>query len=85
LGSIGEPGFYRQISLSPDEKRLAVERIDSSGIFSRLTFNPAGDFNPLWSPDSRELLFSSSRGIHSDLYWKSLGETSILRRRTVHV
>jgi serine/threonine protein kinase len=84
LGSIGEPGFYPQISLSPDEKRLAVQRTESevtnlwilelsSGIFSRLTFNPAGDVNPQWSPDSREVLFSSSRNGHLDLHRKSLG------------
>jgi len=29
LGSIGEPGYYPQIALSPDEKRLAVERSDA--------------------------------------------------------
>ncbi|HYM05476.1 MAG TPA: protein kinase [Terriglobales bacterium] len=84
LGSIGEPGFYPQIALSPDEKRLAVQRIEASesslwilelasGIFSRLTFNPEGDLNPQWSPDSRELLFSSIRSGHQDLYRKSLG------------
>jgi dipeptidyl aminopeptidase/acylaminoacyl peptidase len=84
LGSIGEPGLYPQIALSPDEKRLAVQRTETdetnlwilelgSGIFSRLTFNPAGDLNPQWSPDGRELLFSSSRNGHLDLYRKSLG------------
>jgi Tol biopolymer transport system component len=84
LGSIGEPGLYPQISLSPDEKRLAVQRTEAnvpnlwilelaSGIFSRLTFNPEGDLNPQWSPDSRELLFSSIRKGHQDLYRKSSG------------
>ena len=84
LGSIGEPGFYSQISLAPDEKRLAVERTDAdasnlwilefaSGIFSRLSFNLEGDLNPQWSPDSRELLFSSTRNGFQDLYRKSLG------------
>jgi Tol biopolymer transport system component len=86
LGSIGEPGLYSQISLAPDEKRLAVERFEAgsrnlwilelaSGIFSRLTFNPAGDLNPQWSPDSRQLLFSSTHNGHQDLYRKSLGGT----------
>jgi Tol biopolymer transport system component len=93
LGTIGEPGFYPQISLSPDEKRLAVQRTEgdvtnlwilelSSGIFSRLTFNAAGDVNPQWSPDSRELLFSSRRNGHLDLYKKPLGggEEEVLYR-----
>ena len=84
LGSIGEPGLYPQIALSPDEKRLAVQRTEAdetnlwilelgSGIFSRLTFNPAGDVNPQWSPDGRELLFSSIRNGYQDLYRKPLG------------
>src|SRR5208283_1251636 len=55
LQSIGEPREYRQITLSPDEKRLAVEipsgrdaggniwTVDlSTGIFSRLTFDASG-------------------------------------------
>lgn len=29
LGSVGEPGLYPQISLSPDEKRLAVQRTEA--------------------------------------------------------
>jgi eukaryotic-like serine/threonine-protein kinase len=85
LGSAGEPGDYGQIALSPDEKRLAVERLDtgkhtvnvwilelSSGIFSRLTFSN-DDGNPVWSPDGREVLFSSQRGDRRGLYRKVIG------------
>jgi hypothetical protein len=86
LAPVGEPGTYQQIALSPDETRLAVERVSqqsdisnlwnlelASGIFSRLTFNPSGDANPVWSPDGRELLFSSIRKGHLDLYRKKIG------------
>jgi TolB protein len=45
----------------------------ASGIFSRLTFNPTGDLNPQWSPDGRELLYSSTRNGYDDLYRKPLG------------
>jgi eukaryotic-like serine/threonine-protein kinase len=85
LAPIGKPGVYPQIALSPDEKQLAVERVDpesgthnlwilelASGIFSRLTFNPASDYNPVWSLDGRELVFSSVREGHQDLYRKPI-------------
>jgi len=84
LGPLGETHAIRQITLSPDEKRLAAESRDSngtpniwtidvtSGIFSRVTSDPAGD--PVWSPDSRELAFASSRqGGFNSLYRKRVG------------
>jgi eukaryotic-like serine/threonine-protein kinase len=45
----------------------------ASGIFSRLTFNPAGDYNPVWSPDGHELVFSSTYNGYQDLHRKTLG------------
>jgi dipeptidyl aminopeptidase/acylaminoacyl peptidase len=86
MGAIGKPGPYGIIVLSPDERRLAMERFDlqlqtndlwilelASGIFSRLTFNPADDTDPVWSPDGRELVFSSTRKGSIDLYRKVVG------------
>jgi Tol biopolymer transport system component len=86
LGPVGEPRMMRQFALSPDEKRLAVEVTDpktttrdiwllelASSIFSRVTFDPASDGDPVWSPDGRELLFSSNRKGRSDLYRKLVG------------
>jgi Tol biopolymer transport system component/tRNA A-37 threonylcarbamoyl transferase component Bud32 len=86
MGAIGQPGPYGIIVPSPDEKRLAMERFDpqlrtndlwilelASGIFSRLTFNPADDTDPVWSPDGRELVFSSTRKAAIDLYRKVVG------------
>jgi len=56
LSSIGEPGTYGEVMLSSDGKRLALDRIASdtenediwilgleSGVFSRITFDPALD------------------------------------------
>jgi Tol biopolymer transport system component len=85
LAPIGEPGLYGIIALSPEEKRLALERLDSqlrtrdlwtlelaSGILSRQTFH--NDTDPVWSPDGRELVFtrSSAEG-QDDLYRKVVG------------
>jgi Tol biopolymer transport system component len=84
LESIGEPELYGQIVLSPDEKRLAAERMEpltsttniwiielSRGIVSRVTFS--NDYEPVWSPDGRELVFLSFRAGKWTLYRKVLG------------
>lgn len=88
LGSVGEPGMYDVISMSPDEKHLAVQfRVPesttydiwtlelSTGIFFRQTFDPNDDVSAAWSPDARDLIFSSDRRGDEkyDLYRKTLG------------
>jgi serine/threonine protein kinase len=83
---IGEPDFYTDFTLSPDEKRLAVGRIDpgtgksdlwilelATGILSQLTSNSSIAAAAWWSPDGRELLYSSDRKGKFDLYRKVVG------------
>ncbi len=85
---VGEPRPYHQGSLSPDEKRMAIQIIDPrtgtadtwvleipSGILSRLTEEPRGATTDRaeWSMDGRELLFSSNRNGSYALYRKYLG------------
>ncbi len=71
--------------LSPDEKRFIADRPDpqtsindlwlcdvSGGNAKRFTFDPAGDSNPVWSPDGSRIVWASNRdgGIHN-LYQKA--------------
>ena len=68
LGVMGAPAEYNDVVLSPDEKRLAVQRIDgngsdvwmidvSRGLPSRFTFDSRND-DPVWSSDGNILVFS---------------------------
>ena len=89
LGTAAQPNIYASPALSPDGARLAVAVGEHGkadiwvydlrrGTASRLTFNPAYDVNPIWSPDASRVLFSSDRSGRWDLYQKSadgLGST----------
>ncbi len=74
LASVGLPGDYRSIELSPDDARAAVERIDakkrsvdiwmfdlarSEG--APFLAGPADEQGPVWSPDGSRVLYSSNR------------------------
>ncbi len=84
LGSLGEPGRYGQIALSPDDKRVAVEIAGGEGSYdlwvidvargvpSRLTTDPANDRDPVWSPDSQEIVFSSDASGDQNLLLKTM-------------
>jgi serine/threonine protein kinase/Tol biopolymer transport system component len=84
--SIGEPGIYTDLTLSPDEKRLAVGRTDPgtgksdlwildlvTGIMSQLTSDASIEGGAWWSPDGRELVYHSDRKGKFDLYRKAVG------------
>jgi len=73
LDSVGELREYFSFAISPDEKTVAAERVPSPsnsdiwiidlsrGTNSRFTSDPKVAFNPLWSPDAREIVFASTR------------------------
>jgi Tol biopolymer transport system component len=86
LQSLGEPKPYKQGNLSPDEKRFLVQITDSekgtddiwlldlsTGILSRLTSEPHSEDTPIWSPDGRDVVFSSNRSGPQALYRKVVG------------
>ena len=85
------PDNYTHPRFSPDGERLAI--VANGDIFvwdwtrpwstaTRLTFDPAIDWYPVWTPDSRRILFGSWRaGDVSNLYSHDL-ETGSTERLT---
>jgi len=80
-GTVGPVAEHCYISLSPDEKHLASAIIDHAassvnvwtidierGVATRRTNHPALDRTPVWSPDGKQLLISSSRASSSRIY-----------------
>lgn len=82
------------LDLSRDDKRLAFQRADAQSrsediwvldlqrsTTSRVTFDPASDVGPVWSPDSTRLAFSSNRDQAPGIYIKEAsgagGETFV--------
>jgi len=69
------PGAY-DLDLSPDGRRLTTAIGDiwlfdlARGASTRLTFHPAIDYRPVWSPDGRYIAFCSNREGVLNLYRK---------------
>jgi Tol biopolymer transport system component len=84
VGTIGKPETYNNVRLSPDGRRIAITQVDSNGRSSniwvheparhatdRLTFNQSQNTTPIWSPDGRQIMFSSNRKPSFRLFAKS--------------
>jgi Tol biopolymer transport system component len=97
LGTIGEArrigaGSFR---ISPDGQRVITDHNDADGrsddlwlldvargLATRFTFDPAGDFVPVWSPDGSKIVFSSQRSGQANLYIADVANPSNVRRLT---
>jgi Tol biopolymer transport system component len=96
LGSLGAPGEYYTPRISPDGRQVAFARRDSNNsdiwvanltgnVFTRLTFDPAIDENPIWSPDGATLTFSNDAAGRANLYRKAASGAGTIERLTTHI
>jgi hypothetical protein len=89
LEPVGAPAEYSDLRLSPDGRRLAVTIADPKtgmrdiwvfrfpeGTPTRLTSEPSDEFDPIWSHDGNEIVFSSGRDGMPHLFRMSLGDTT---------
>jgi eukaryotic-like serine/threonine-protein kinase len=90
LGAPPRPYFHPRIS--PDGTRVAVAIGDQEHdvwiwdlprqTLSQLTFDPAADFAPVWTPDGRRLIFFSQRGREPGLFSQLADGTGMAERLT---
>jgi serine/threonine protein kinase/Tol biopolymer transport system component len=85
IGVVGKPGQYGNLALAPDGTSVAIDATDSTSqntdvwiyqlrgeTTKRVTFDPAIETDPVWSPDSARLAFSSTRQNRFDIYLKDV-------------
>ena len=87
-----EPRAYLLPRISPDGTKVALEVLDQvSNIWiwdftretlTRLSFEPTGDFYPVWTPDGRRVVFESHRSGEGNLFAKSADGTGEVERLT---
>ena len=93
--SVAAPsGPYASVQLSSDGRRVVTEWADPEntdvwiydlerGTATRLTFDSAADWDPIWTPDDERVIFASDRdGGPHNLYWKAADGTGDVERLT---
>ena len=78
--ALRDAGAYQHVALSPDGSRVALSLWDGINqdvwvydldreLLTRLTFEAARGFGPLWTPDGQRVIYMSERPVF-DLYWR---------------
>ena len=92
--SLAEDRIYDWPRFSPDGAHVALSVFDEPQddvwiydlerkMFTRLTFDPANDSRPIWTPDGLRVVFASNRdGAQDNLYWKAVDGTGQVERLT---
>ena len=84
---------WSNIMFAPDGRRLALDIADGAmdhvwvyewarDTLSRLTLGAGIDYKPVWTPDSRRIVFSSQRDGGFNLYWQRADGTDDAQRLT---
>jgi Tol biopolymer transport system component len=98
VGTIGQPGLFGAMRLSPDGKRLVLSRNDpqtgnndiwvidvATGKGTAITNDVEPDNNPVWSADGKSVAYVSTKDSYSNIYRKSAdgtGQAELLFRYT---
>ncbi len=85
LETVGTPGGYQNVRISPDGRMLLFERLHPSmgtfdlwtfdlarGVETRLTSDPTSEAFGAWLPNSRAVVFAADRGGPPHLFRKDL-------------
>jgi Tol biopolymer transport system component/tRNA A-37 threonylcarbamoyl transferase component Bud32 len=82
IGVLGDSAVYSDLELSPDGKRASISISDGKqadiwvydvarGLRTRFTFDPANEWESIWSSDGSRIVFNSNRKGRYDLYQKA--------------
>jgi Tol biopolymer transport system component len=90
LGTVGPPGPYANLRISPDGKRAGVDRFDplpsiwvadlERPTMTRITSGNVYDSDPVWAPDSKSFVFALAVDSPPNLYVKTVDARGDLRR-----